>query len=255
MFQNELIDLAAIQLAADYSCNAEDFFGDINRVTKSRLIEGYRTFLDEPHFFKMATMGKAVIASVSDEMLPFMTDLFAKFDKSESSTLFDGIQMYVINQKLECFNKTAAQTKIYYLPSTPYHYIPKSGYDLRVFDEAEIQTILYQYKGFNNALMYDAKRERHDMVAVCAVNGRNIIGMAGASNDSERFWQIGIDVIPEYRGKGLAVELVSALTKEVFRHGAIPYYGTWGGNIASQNVARKCGYYPAWAELTAFDLE
>ena len=92
------------------------------------------------------------------------------------------------------------------------------------------------------------------MAAVCAFNGSSIAGMAGASNDSQRFWQIGIDVRPEYRGKGLAADLVCSLTKEVFSLGAIPYYGTWAGNIASQNTALKCGYYPAWTEVIAFEV-
>ena len=93
------------------------------------------------------------------------------------------------------------------------------------------------------------------MLAVCAYNGRRIVGMAGASSDSERFWQIGIDVIPEYRGLGLGSELVSALTQAVFMHGAVPYYSTWSGNIASQNTARKSGYYPAWSEIDVSDIE
>ncbi len=255
MKRNELTELAAKQLAADYACNPGDFFGNISRVTKARFMEGYRAFKDEPDFFKMATMGSAVIASVSDEMLSFTTDLFAKADKDNAVSLFDGLQLYALNKKLSYYNKAAGAARIYFLPETPYKFTPKSGYDIRVFDEAEIQTTLYQYRGFDNALMYSAKKERHDIVAVCAVNGRNIIGIAGASNDSGIFWQIGIDILPEFRGGGLASELVSALTQEVFMNGAVPYYGTWGGNIASQNVARKCGYYPAWSELYAFDID
>lgn len=255
MFNSELVELAAKQLAIDYSCNHTDFLGKKNRVTTSKISDGCRKFKDAPDFFKMSTMGKAVIASVSNEMLGFTTDLFSKFDGKESSLLFDGMQLYLINKQLEKFNKTIAVNKIYYLPKTPYKYNLRSGYNIRVFEENDIVKTLYKYEGFSNALTYNANGERHDMIAVCAVNSKNIIGMAGASNDSNLFWQIGIDIIPEFREKGLGVDLVSALTQEVFMHGAIPYYGTWAGNIASQNVARKSGFFPVWSEVIAFDIE
>lgn len=42
----------------------------------------------------------------------------------------------------------------------------------------------------------------------------NIIGIAVCSADTPELWQIGIDVLPEYRGRGIAKALVSLL-KEV----------------------------------------
>jgi len=37
--------------------------------------------------------------------------------------------------------------------------------------------------------------------------------------------------------KGIAKYLVNLLTVEIFKRGAIPYYGTWCSNIASRNIA------------------
>jgi predicted GNAT family acetyltransferase len=70
--------------------------------------------------------------------------------------------------------------------------------------------------------------------------------MAGASNDCAMMWQIGMDVLPGYRNKGLAAYLVNWLTLEVINRGYIPYYGTAASNIASQRVAHRAGYCPAW---------
>lgn len=33
------------------------------------------------------------------------------------------------------------------------------------------------------------------------------MGMAGASEDSKTMWQIGIDVLPEYSGRGIVANL------------------------------------------------
>jgi len=251
MFRNELIEAAAVQLSYDYACAKEDFFSYENKVTVSRLKDGRRHFKEEEDFFKIATMGRGAVVSVNSAIMEFASKL-AK--NHEGIFLFDGKGIFSINKELEKHNKTIGIISQFYLPVTPYKQIKADGFRLKTYEYDEIHSELYRLKGFSNAIMYEDKGERRDVLAVCAVNGNSVVGMAGASSDSERFWQIGIDVLPEYRGMGIAAALVSALTVEVFMRGAIPYYGTWSGNIASQNVARKCGYYPAWSEMFAVDI-
>jgi len=251
---NEIIKSAAEQLARDYACEPGDFFAQRNRVSKARLIPGRRELRGEADFFKIATFGGVAVASVSAEMVHFTKALLAKYDVKESAELFSAAQLYLINKELSKWGKTIGANSIFYLPKTPCLYQPKGDFNIRVYNEAEIKAVLYKYKGFNHALLYSNKAQgRRDVSAVCAFEGGKLAGMAGASSDSAEFWQIGIDVKPEYRGRGLAADLVSVLTREVFMRGAIPYYGTWGGNIASQKVALKCGYYPAWSEAVAFN--
>ncbi|MCM1328711.1 MAG: GNAT family N-acetyltransferase [Ruminococcus sp.] len=251
-FKNEITAAAAAQLARDYCCSPEDFLAAGNKVTLARNAEGQRRFKSEPSFFKAAAMGGGAVISAASEMLEFSAQLAAKYD---GIRLFDEKQKWLINRKLAEFNKAIALNSIFYLPATPYRYAPRDGYHFKYYEEEEIVRELYPLKGFDNALMYSAANPRHDVLAVCAANGGRIVGMAGASNDSPRFWQIGIDVIPEYRNMGLGSELVAALTQAVFMRGAIPYYSTWSGNIASQNTARRAGYYPVWTEIDAWDIE
>ena len=252
IFRNELIASAAAQLACDYCCNPEDFLSLENKATLSQISSGRRRFREEADFFKAATMGYGTVISAASEMLEFAQDILGKCSGAE---IFEQTKIGKINEQLAKYNKVIAFNSIFYLPSTPYRYVPKDGFCLKFYEEKEIVSELYPIKGFDNALMYNASKPRHDVLAVCALNGGQIVGMAGASNDSDRFWQIGIDVLPEYRGLGIATELVSALTQAVFMHGAVPYYGTWSGNIASQNTARRAGYYPVWTEMNAYDIE
>ena len=251
-FRNELIASAAAQLARDYCCAPEDFLSKDNRVTLARSADGQRRFKQEPDFFRAATMGFGTIVSTSNEMLDFSREILGKCSGSE---LFEQKNIWAINRVLAPYNKAVGASSIYYLPSSPYKYIPQNSFRIRIFEEEEIVPELYPIKGFNNALLYSSEGPRRDKLAVCAVNGVKIVGIAGASSDSPIMWQIGVDVLSGYRGMGIGRELVSALTQAVFMHGAIPYYGTWNGNIASQNTAIRAGYRPVWAEMFSFDVE
>jgi len=66
------------------------------------------------------------------------------------------------------------------------------------------------------------------------------------SKDSERLWQIGINVLPDYRKHGIASVLTNMLAIEVLDQEKIPYYATAPSNIASQRVAISAGFKPAW---------
>lgn len=68
-------------------------------------------------------------------------------------------------------------------------------------------------------------------------------------------WQIGIDVLPEYRGNRVASTLVSKLTDIIIGKGIVPYYGTSWSNIASIRTAASSGYQLAWVEMTAIDIK
>ena len=88
-----------------------------------------------------------------------------------------------------------------------------------------------------------------DVLGVSAAVDGKLAGMAGASCDSPAMWQIGINVEPAYRGKGVGTMLVSLLKNEILRRGLLPFYGTSISHLASQRVALGAGFIPAWVEL------
>jgi len=63
-------------------------------------------------------------------------------------------------------------------------------------------------------------------------------------------WQIGVDVLPEYRRKGIATALTSRLAIEILERGKVPFYCSTWSNLRSVRTAIKCGFIPAWVELT-----
>ncbi len=130
--------------------------------------------------------------------------------------------------------------------------VDTAGYDIAWYRGKEIE----QFRGdsrFNEA--YTFCKTAPDMVGVAAISSGEILGMAGASMDSPLMWQIGINVEPAGRGKGIGKMLVALLKNEILEKGRLPYYGTSMGHIASQKVALGAGFVPAWAELVTDRIE
>ena len=80
---------------------------------------------------------------------------------------------------------------------------------------------------------------------------RELVALAGASADCETMWQIGVDVLPAYRRKGLAEAVTSRLAQTVLERGKVPFYCVAWSNLPSVRNAIACGFVPAWVQLTA----
>ena len=63
-------------------------------------------------------------------------------------------------------------------------------------------------------------------------------------------WQIGIDVLPEYRNRGVASALTSALAVEILCRNKVPFYCCAWSNLASARNAMRSGFSPAWVQMT-----
>ena len=107
---------------------------------------------------------------------------------------------------------------------------------------------------WSNALSSAENKER-DVCAVGAYDGDTLVGLAGCSADCDHMYQIGVDVLPKYRAQGIAAAVTSRLAYEVFKLGKIPFYCAAWSNIISVKNALKCGFKPAWTELTARKIE
>lgn len=242
---------AAKQLGLDLNCSPESFFKYDNTVTAPKKNEGRRLFTEELPLFRAASMGMGAVICAGDEEAPY-AKLLA--EQRSGTEIFEAPSIAALNRELFSRGCCIGYLNQYYLPKTPYRSGARhEGYSLRVFDGEEIKE-LYSCEGFSNALLYRAEGARRDILAVCAVNGRRVMGIAGASNDSPTMAQIGIDVLPEFRGMGVGAALVSACAGELLSAGYIPYYGTWSGNIISQRLAAKCGFVPAWCEMSSVSL-
>jgi GNAT superfamily N-acetyltransferase len=109
---------------------------------------------------------------------------------------------------------------------------------------------LYENNLFPHALGRQHDPQRPRLLACSAEHDGVIVGLAAASADSDSMWQVGIDVLPDYRSRGIGKALVSQLTEALFDLKKLPYYLTTGMvNISSRRIAVSLGYRPAWVEL------
>ena len=106
---------------------------------------------------------------------------------------------------------------------------------------------------WSNALCAD--RKQLDVLAIGAYDGDKLVGLAGCSADAEKMWQIGVDVLPDYRRKGIASAITSRIGLEILDRGKIPFYCTAWSNIRSVRNAVRSSLIPAWAEMTVKPLD
>ena len=232
-------------LSLEYNCNPDDFLRSDNVLTASELHEGRRVYSPEKYFFHMVTMGGNAVVTADECMHDF---LGAYIEGKQGHYLFEIPNLLPIEHELNKYGYTLTQTHHMFLPCRQIE--AEKDYPVKWFFDNEIHSF-YGDERFPNAICPEYKPERPDRIVVCAYDGDTIMGMAGCSEDALHWQQIGIDVLPEYRSKGVGTYLVTLLKNKITECGDIPFYGTSVSNYHSWNIALNCGFYPAWLEIGA----
>lgn len=237
------------QLALDLNCEPCDFDRDENVLTVSALNEGRRMYTTEKYFLQMATLGNNAVISADERLHPFLRGYMAY---KKGHWLFEEEKLVVLNAELVKYGYRLCRSHHMCLPR--FDVQPRGEFAVKWFEGREQIERFYDGR-FPNALCERYIEYRPDMLAVCAYDGETIMGMAGCSADSAHFWQIGVDVFPEYRGRGVGTQLALLMKNEIIRRGEMPVYGTGAANIRSKNIALNCGFRPVWVEMEAEKIQ
>lgn len=232
------------QLAIDLNCSKADF--DKNENTVKILCKNHlkRRNIEDDLFMFMACFGKGTVVATCEEMEKFMTKYVAKMD---GFRCFD-MPLNVLENELKKHGGMISEIEEFYLLESDKIGQINTKFDVEILEGAAIKK-LYEDNRFHMALGYCQEQDRKDMLAVVAYENGEIVGVAGASNDTDQIWQIGIDVVPEKQKHHVATDIVRIISDEVLKRGKIPYYGTAWSNIASKRVAINAGYKPVWVEM------
>ena len=121
-------------------------------------------------------------------------------------------------------------------------------------------------KRYSNALGFSTTRPDVLVLAAYAVDGAgdtegagipanaDPVAMVGMSDDSPIMRQIGIDVLPAFRGAGIASALVRDAARLTLAEGYLPFYGTSPSHMLSQRVALNAGLVPTWWEYVSTSM-
>ena len=243
MNNSEILNIAMAQSAIDLHCDAEAFQKSENIIVYSEKSTDARKYLKLPFSCNMVSYGSNIVASTQPEYHDIVKEYLSKYDVSHC---FETPNMHVIDEAFAAFGLKVCFMAEYFLPDVNALEILPCPYETRIMeskDFAELYT-----RQWSNALC--EKRKELDVLGVGAFDNGKLAGLAACSADCDTMWQIGIDVLPEYRKKGIASALTSRLAAEILSRGKVPFYCCAWCNIKSARNAIRSGFRPAWVEMT-----
>ena len=217
MTNADILRIAMEQHAIDANCSPDDFMRADNVTVISRENENARRYLSLPLFCNLITYGSNIVASVDERIYNFIKKYI---DTEYPHGCFETPQLHHLTNELSKYGFLPCYQAEYWLPDIDVLRPLPCRYETRLLDiDGFADLYLPQW---SNAL--SEKRRHLDMLAVGAYDGERLIGLAGCSADCDTMWQIGIDVLPEYRRQGIAAALTSQLAVEVLNRGIVPFY-------------------------------
>ena len=237
------------QLSLDFNCEPADFLAKENIVTVSALNDGRRRYSADKPFLQMATLGGNTVIMADECLHDFLRGLIRN---AEGHRLFELGYLTKMDEELKKYGYRMAPTHHMFLPCR----------DVKVEERFRVKWLydneinpFYGDPRFPNAICYpEACPGRPDRIVALALDGETIMGMAGCSEDGPHWQQIGIDVLPAYRSRGIGSYLVTLVKNKIIEMSDVPFYGTAAANVHSQNIALNSGFRPAWVETEAMKI-
>ncbi|MBR5452640.1 MAG: GNAT family N-acetyltransferase [Clostridia bacterium] len=244
MDNKKILKIAMAQSAVDLSADPADFEKSENVIVTSKENIGARRYLKLPFSCQLVSYGSNVVASVSDGFREITEDYITAYPTEH---LFETPHLHVLGKALEEKGQRICFMAEYFLPDVDLLRVLDCPYETRILQQSDFAELYLPE--WSNALC--EKRRELDVLGVGAYHNGRLIGLAGCSADCDSMWQIGIDVLPEYRRQGVASALTSRLAAEVLDRGKVPFYCAAWCNVRSVRNAIKSGFRPAWVEMTA----
>ena len=248
MTNEQILRIALEQSAIDANCRPEDFTRTDNVIVPSVPDPRARRYLKLPHVCNLISYGSNIVATINER---YREPVAAYIDRFSAAHCFETPNLHILDEAFRRDGYGVCFMAEYFLPDIQSMQVLPCAYETRLLHPADFADLYTP--AWSNALC--AGRKEYDVLGVGAYDGGKLIGLAACSADCDTMWQIGIDVLPEYRHQGVASALTSRLAAEILREGMVPFYCCAWANIPSARNAVRCGFRPAWAELTVKRVE
>lgn len=268
MEYSKMKNIVLEQSAKDMMCDKNDFLK--NEITVVSMADdeksqnrGNKKSIPSKLFCNFVYFGSGLVCTVDSKIYDSVKKLLENdLDKNELYRCFEPDFIYKLNEILLPFGKKINCMANFCLPQNDFldfsvSSVNLDNFECKFFYDKEIASF-YNEKGFDNALDYGSclledEKKRKDKIAVVAYIDNKIAGVAACTDDCDSMWQIGVDVVKEFRGKNIASFLVNQLAHKIFEAGKVPYYCTAWSNVSSRNTAIKAGFNPSWVEIACVE--
>ena len=244
MTDRDMLEIAMKQSAEDIGCASDDFMSGENVIIPFRPGANARRYYKPPITCQFVSYGNNIVAGVTDESADLASEYVGRYSFYHC---FETPNMHWLNDRLAKRGHKICFMAEYYLFDADRAPIISCAYETRMLGPADFEPLYLPE--WDNALCKD--RKHLDILGIGAFDKGNLVGLAACSADCEDMWQIGVDVLPEYRRNGIASALTNQLAKAIMEQGRVPFYCSAWSNIRSVRNAMKSGFVPAWVEMTA----
>lgn len=244
MTREEQKRLVEEQFAIDYNCSIEDFQNKDTLVTLRKEQAGSRKFEETSLLSILSYNGKLVITA-AEEIFSWCNEVLKEHISPE--WCFEAGSLIGIEKKMNEFGYAIDQVHLFFLPK----YEAKSSTMKTKLIEGEEIVSLEEDERIDEAFLFEDYIEDVLGVEILDENGE-ILAIAGATANSDRMWEMGVNSFVE--GKGYGQAALNELVIEVQKRGKVPYCGTALSHCGSQNLSLLAGLVPSFCELRTVKL-
>ena len=209
-------EILAKQLAIDFCTDVNSILSKENVFTEYKQLEGRRIFKEGECYFKAASVNGKIVASGRKDIIQWARE---KFKTENGAWFMDMGCLHELEEGLLRFQCRIGQAHPFYI-ATKKSDVNTKDYDIKIYEGDELE----QFRGderFGEAFIFDGLPK--DEIGIGAYKDGRLLGMAGATSDSDRMWQIGINVMPEAEGLGIGTMLVAAIKNEILDKNRLPF--------------------------------
>lgn len=243
MTNKEILQIAMQQSAWNLGAEPGDFEKSEHVFVDFNLSPNACKYLKLPINANLISYGNNIVAGTSAENCEIIKEYVGKF---EWYHCFEAPNMHWFSERILPLGQKICFMAEYFLPDVNKLKRLECGYELRVLGKEDFASLYLPE--WSNALC--EKRKELDCLGVGAYDNGKLVGFAACSADAQNMWQIGVDVLPEYRRQGIAASITSNLAVEILERGKVPFYCCAWSNIRSARNAIKAGFVPSWVEMT-----
>lgn len=244
MTNQRILQTALVQSAVDLNCAPDDFQKEDSKVVLSAANAGARKYLELPFACDLASYGTNIVASVSPELAEPVARYISQYPAEHC---FETPNLHVLGEILKPHGLQICFMAEYFLPDVDFLRPLECCCQMRLLGPEDFRE-LYRPEWSNDL---SEKRRELDVLGVGAYEGGTLVGLAACSADCDTMWQIGVDVLPPCRRRGIASALTARLALEILEREKAPFYCAAWSNLRSVRNAIRAGFRPAWVELTA----